>query len=160
MQERIAKCLVFTDDGRETPENLTSLLARQGLGAIRSVKAGECLDLLGVQDWRFLAIDANNDGRMALRVLSQSRQTWPDVPVLMFVRQGDIHTAVQAMKAGAFDCIEMPIDAVLLRAAINALDGYGNREAGDPLLALTRVERIVLCHVLDGRTNQIGRAHV
>jgi two-component system response regulator FixJ len=154
MQESIAKCLVFASEGRETVDTLIPLLAKQGICVTPSMQASECLGSLGACHWRFLAIDASGETHDSLHVLSQARHAWPDIPALVLVKRGDTHTAVQAMKAGAFDCIEVPIEMALLHSAIDALDGRDDRASGDPLHILTRVERIVLCHVLDGRTNR------
>jgi two-component system, LuxR family, response regulator FixJ len=154
MQESIAKCLVFTSEASGTAETVASLLTEQGIYVTQSAQADECLCSLGMRNWRFLAIDASGKTGDFLHLLSQAHQTWPDIPALVLVKQGDTHTAVQAMKAGAFDCVEVPVDAALLRSAVDALDGQQDREPGDPLHALTRVERIVLSHILDGRTNR------
>ena len=154
MPERITKCLVLTGEERGSLPDLTSLLAEQGVCATLSAGLGECFSLLCAHEWHFLALDACAERKKAFHVLSQARQTWPDVPVLVFVKHGDIRTTVDAMKAGAFNCIEIPIDANLFRAAIRTLEGRGSRPPDDPLRSLTRVERIVLCHVLEGRTNR------
>jgi DNA-binding NarL/FixJ family response regulator len=154
MQESIAKCLVLTSEVSETAETVASLLTEQGICVTQSAQVDECLCSLGTRNWRFLAIDASGKTGDSLPLLSQAHQTWPDIPVLVLVKQGDTHTAVRAMKAGAFDCVEVPVDAALLRSAVDALDGQQDREPSDPLHALTRVERIVLSHILDGRTNR------
>lgn len=159
MHESIAKCLVFTSDGRETAERLVSLLREQGIRVVRSTRADECLGSLDAHGWRFLAVDATVETEVSLDVLARARQSWPDLPVLAMVNQGDTHTAVQAMKAGAFDCVETPIDAAVLRSTVDAMNDRKGRRSDDPLQTLTRVERIVLSHVLEGRTNrEIGDA--
>jgi len=159
MHESITKCLVFTSDDREAAERLVSLLREQGIRVARSTRADECLGSLGAHGWRFLAVDATGETKASLDVLARARQSWPDIPVLAMVNQGDTRTAVQAMKAGAFDCVEAPIDAVALRSTVDAMNDREGRQSDDPLQTLTRVERIVLSHVLEGRTNrEIGDA--
>ena len=152
--EGVAGCLMFAADGVETAGTLASLLGEQGICVTRSVQCDECLDLLGTRRWRLLVIDATGAARNSLDVLSQSRRVCPDVPVLVLVEQGDMETAVQATKAGAADCIGTPITTARLLSAVAALDGQASREAHDPRANLTPVERIVLRHILDGRTNQ------
>lgn len=79
---------------------------------------------------------------------------YPWVPSIVLVRRGDVRSAVQAMKAGAADCLESPVDAKRLIAAIRSLSL--DKPSGHPCPngALTRTEKTVLCLVLEGRTSR------
>lgn len=89
------------------------------------------------------------------------------LPVVMMSGHGDVATAVRAMKLGAADIIEKPLEAEVLldtvRAALRAGPGApsaGNEGAGAALIArLTARERQVLDHILTGRKHrEIGLA--
>jgi FixJ family two-component response regulator len=58
------------------------------------------------------------DGLDLLRHLQDSRNH--DLPVILITGYGDIRLAVTAMKAGAIDFLEKPIDTTLLLEAIDA----------------------------------------
>jgi DNA-binding NarL/FixJ family response regulator len=58
------------------------------------------------------------------------------------------------MKAGAADCVEAPIAPARLLAAVAAMRERADRRSDDLRMPLTRGERIVLRHVLEGRTTR------
>ena len=154
MPDGVAQCLMLVNGGGGVAETLTSALGRRGVRVTRAVQPRECLDLLATRRWGCLAVDADGAADEVLDVLSQSRRVHPEVPVLVLVRHGDTRTAVQAMKAGAADCVETPIDtARLVAAVIDLCRQAADASSGchDPL---TPMERTVLEHVLAGRTNQ------
>ncbi|HEX2582245.1 MAG TPA: sigma-54 dependent transcriptional regulator [Dongiaceae bacterium] len=58
-----------------------------------------------------------------LNVLDRIKQEWPDVPVIMISGHGNIETAVNAIKRGAYDFIEKPFTAArMLMVVERALD--------------------------------------
>jgi len=138
------------------PATTDALAAALGtsMRLMQSVKPDECLDLLGTCAWRLLVLDATDRTDSVLDVLSKSRRVYPDVPALVLVRHGDTQTAVQAMKAGASDCLEMPAEPALLQAAVESLCRHTPPKPVGRRAALTHAEQVVLGHILEGRTNQ------
>jgi two-component system, NtrC family, nitrogen regulation response regulator NtrX len=58
-----------------------------------------------------------------IEVLNHTMKDHPDVPVVMISGHGDIDTAVEAIKTGAFDFIQKPLDLNRLMVTVrNALD--------------------------------------
>ncbi len=133
---------------------LAALLGEWGIGLTACTEQGKCPDLLRTRHWRFLVIDAGADPACPLNVLSQSRRVRPDVPVLVLVQQGDTQTAVRAIKAGAADCLEIPIRPAALHTAVAALEAQANCPAHHLWMRLTPVEQIILRHILDSHTNR------
>jgi FixJ family two-component response regulator len=155
MHESVAGCLLFANDGSQTVERLTCLLRERGIYVAQAAERDECLALLDARRWRWLVIDADGTRSNGLGVLSQSRRVRPEVPALVLVRRGDTQTAVQAIKAGAADCLETPIATGPLFAVLNALGGPGGAASHyPPVVNLTRMERLVLGHILDNCTNR------
>ena len=138
------------------PATTDALAAALGtsMRLMQSVKPDECLDLLGTCAWRLLVLDATDRTDSVLDVLSKSRRVYPDVPALVLVRHGDTQTAVQAMKAGASDCLEMPAEPALWQAAVESLCRQTSLKPVGRRAALTHAEEVVLGHILEGRTNQ------
>lgn len=106
------------------------------------------------------------DGLETLRLM---RDRGPVPPVIMITGEGDIPSAVEAMKLGAFDFEEKPIDDDLLigliekagSAAADRMEAATRAAAEAPsrLDNLTERERQVLRGLLDGDTNkEIARA--
>ena len=78
----------------------------------------------------------------------------PWVPVLIMTDDGDVRTAVRAMKAGAVDLIERPLnkdDLIRMVESILQKDVLSNACVGKPL---TAVQMRVLKMVIDGKSNK------
>jgi len=87
-----------------------------------------------------------------------------ELPFIVITGHGDVSTAVRALKAGAADFIEKPIDGKLLLAAVEkaAARQRSSRQTSDALArarqkiqALTPRERDVLQHLVEGSPNKI-----
>lgn len=90
-----------------------------------------------------------------MELLHAVKKAFPWIPVVMMTAYADIPTSVHAVKAGAFDFIEKPVDEdnlldVVEAALLKRVDLH------DPLVGkpLTRTERIVLCLILEGISNK------
>ena len=87
----------------------------------------------------------------------------PDLPVIVITAQGDVQTAVRAMKAGAVDFIEKPYcDDALITAIESALNtGAANGRAADIAAAAVLIdtlsprEREVLEALVAGQPNKV-----
>ena len=77
-------------------------IAATGSDAIRKLAEGR----------RYVAVltDLRLPGADGIAVLKQARESDPDCPVIMMTAYGTIENAVEAMKLGAFDFIQKPID--------------------------------------------------
>jgi FixJ family two-component response regulator len=113
-----------------------------------------CLERLHDRDCCLLVIytDGGVDDTVAL--IEASRDVLPPPSVLVLVPHDDIATAVRAMKAGATDCLEKPVDEGRLLATMENL--LGRRQWSDPLLraTLSRTEIAVLYALMEGKTNR------
>jgi two-component system response regulator FixJ len=84
------------------------------------------------------------------------------LPVIMMTGEGDIQTAVRAIKAGAVDFIEKPFDGERLLAAIEGAladawhtdRGRESIEASRRIAMLSRREREVLDGLVAGHSNK------
>lgn len=87
-----------------------------------------------------------------------------DLPFVVITGHGDVSSAVRALKAGAVDFIEKPIDGELFIAAVDKsiskrLLHYQNHNsvsiAREKVAALTPRERDVLIQIVEGSPNKI-----
>ena len=63
---------------------------------------------------------ANHDGGDAgMRVLDLATQLQPDAETIMVTAHGDVPTARDAFKHGAFDFVEKPLDLIVFRSVVN-----------------------------------------
>jgi two-component system response regulator FixJ len=110
-----------------------------------------------------ILLDVQMPGMDGLEVQSRLRELEVSLPVIVMTGQGDVQTAVRAMKAGAADFIEKPFDdEVFLTAIETALASNGNvdrdheaMKAAQRVATLSRREREVLEALMAGRSNKI-----
>jgi DNA-binding NtrC family response regulator len=83
-------------------ETMEAEIAPTGSDAIRRLAEGR----------RYMAVltDLRLPGADGIAVLKQARESDPDCPVIVMTAFGTIENAVEAMKLGAFDFIQKPID--------------------------------------------------
>ena len=82
--------------------------------------------------------DVRMPGMSGLETLRQTRRDWPSLPVLLVTAYADIHDAVGAMRDGALNYLEKPIDLDELLASVRQALGE------KPLAAPTEVETPLL----------------
>jgi two-component system response regulator FixJ len=113
-------------------------------------------------------LDVHLPDMSGLEVQAQLHKLRNDLPVIVMTGQGDIHTAVRAMKAGAADFLEKPYSDHALLKVIEAAFAKENRvdrsseieDAVRRLAILTPRERDVLDGLLAGRPNKLIAYHL
>lgn len=110
-----------------------------------------------------LITDVRMPGVSGLQLLETIRENRFMLPVIVLTAHGDVMTAVRAMKAGAFDFLEKPVnDQKLLDLIESAIEhDRKNRQAQqalsyalDKFETLTPREKDVMKHVVDGLSNK------
>ncbi len=159
--------VVIVDDDLYFCETLCLLLQSDGVRAV-SFPSGEAflakLDTLVSPDEPIcVLIDAYLGGMSGFDVLEAIQHTGSSIVPIMITGNGDVRMAVQAMKAGALDFIEKPIDVPGLRTAIDRAFASGpavppdqelKLEAAKRFEKLTPREREVLDRILAGQPNK------
>jgi RNA polymerase sigma factor (sigma-70 family) len=102
-------------------------------------------------------------GMDGLSLQAQMQAKGISLPVIMMTAFGDVATARAALKGGAVDFLEKPIDVELLHKAVNeALDRdradcireFEKKELQSRLEALTEREKQILNLVVEGKHNR------
>lgn len=123
----------------------------------------EMLERLAHARPRCLVLDLGLPGPDGLEVFRMLRDRGESIPVVFIAGEGDVRSSVAAMKAGAIDFLQKPLDAdVLLQAVMCGLARDAElrsvharaEHARDCLATLTRREREVLFHVASGKSNK------
>jgi two-component system response regulator FixJ len=110
-----------------------------------------------------MLLDVQMPGMDGIELLGRLSEQGIRLPVIVVTGHGDVRTAVMAMKAGAVDFIEKPIDDALLLAAIDAAMTENklasrDREAAqavEQMALLSPRERQVLDAIAVGRPNKL-----
>ena len=83
-----------------------------------SERATSGLRKLATNDYDAVISDIKMPGMDGLTFLGHVRETFPDVPTLLITGHGQLDLAVQALRSGAFDLIQKPLDRDHLTAAL------------------------------------------
>jgi DNA-binding NtrC family response regulator len=114
MQTRI----LVIDDDRDMCELLEESLGRAGYQVTWRTRGDEGLDLLREQDFDVIITDLNLDGASGIDLCKRFTENRPDTPVIVITAFGDMTAAVSAIRAGAHDFINKPLDMTVLERAI------------------------------------------
>jgi len=112
--------VTIVDDDAGVRDSLSLLLGLHGY-AVRAYASGEALLEAVRDDWRgCLLIDLRMPGMDGLALQAALAKRAIALPVIILTAHGDAANARAALKAGAFDFLEKPVDDTLLIEMIEA----------------------------------------
>jgi two-component system nitrogen regulation response regulator NtrX len=118
----MAKILVI-DDEKSIRNTLTEILAAEDHEVLSAEDGPSGLALYGANAYDVVLCDIKMQEMDGMEVLEKILEQPQDVPVIMISGHGDIEIAVEAIKKGAFDFLEKPLDLNRLLITIrNALE--------------------------------------
>ena len=146
--------LFIFDHDMSTVHYLTDQSGSLGV-AVRSFDDGErCLEQLQNSDCHLIFADLDVVKLAGDNFLSVLTETAPWVPVIVTASSPSISDTVGVMKAGAVDFLEKPVSPSTWEQAVREhILGYDS-PARELFAALTENERIILCLLLLGWSNQ------
>ena len=101
--------ILIVDDEESIRYSLRGILEDEGHHILEAETGEAALDLLKSEVPDIVFLDIWLPGVDGLSVLDRIGESLPDLPVVMISGHGNIETAVQAIKKGAFDFIEKPL---------------------------------------------------
>jgi len=110
--------ILVVDDDKTIRRTLKYQLEKGGYEAVCAGGGDECIYHLKQREIDLVLLDIKLPGTDGLDVLKQIRQINSDLPVIMVTAHGSIESAVNAMKAGAYEYIEKPINFVVMMIKI------------------------------------------
>ncbi len=118
---RTRQSVYIVDDDEGVRDSLALLLRLNGYAPLPFASGEEFLEAIetGPSDGIAL-LDLRMPGMSGPQVQSELRARKRQIPVIVLTAHGDASSARNALKAGAFDFIEKPVDDVLLIATIEA----------------------------------------
>jgi len=152
------------DDDMTFRQSLEALLEADGFKTATYASGRAILDVVSQLTEGCILLDIQMPGMDGLELQSRLRELGIRLPVIVMTGQGDVPTAVRAMKAGAVDFIEKPFGEVPLLAAIEtALSAVTARTSGEQsaseavarIATLSPRERQVLEGIVLGRASKV-----
>jgi RNA polymerase sigma factor (sigma-70 family) len=112
--------VTIVDDDAGVRDSLSLLLGLHGY-AVRTFASGEALLEAVRNEWRgCLLVDLRMPGMDGLALQATLKERNVGLPVIILTAHGDAGNARAALKAGAFDFLEKPVDDTLLIEMIEA----------------------------------------
>jgi len=115
--------ILVIDDERAIRNSLKEILEYEKYAVDLSENANRALELVKTNEYDIILCDIKMPEMDGLELLPLLVEWHPDTPVVMISGHGNIDTAVEAIKKGAYDFIEKPLDLNRLLITIkNAMD--------------------------------------
>ncbi|MDB5191634.1 MAG: sigma-54-dependent Fis family transcriptional regulator [Segetibacter sp.] len=119
----MAATILIIDDERAIRKTLTEILGFEGYKIEEAVDGDEGLKKFQATTYDVVLCDIKMPKMDGIEFLTKATEINPDVPIIMISGHGNIETAVEAVKKGAFDYISKPPDLNRLLITIrNARD--------------------------------------
>lgn len=158
------KIVAVVDDDSDVRDSLGTLLEVAGYRVNTYADAADFLAAENVHEAACALIDVNMPGIDGLQLQEEIRKRQIFVPVIIVTGNGDIPLAVRAMRAGAADFIEKPVDQGHLLKSIEKAIALGREQrhavattedAVSRIESLTPREKEVLRLIALGHPNKV-----
>ncbi len=102
--------ILVVEDRDSLRKLLDRALRQEGYQVESAADASDGIRLLREQPFDLVLTDLKLPSGSGIEVLEASREAQPHVPVVVLTAYGTVHTAVEAMKLGAADFLEKPVE--------------------------------------------------
>jgi two-component system, NtrC family, response regulator len=110
--------VLIVDDELNIRRVLAAMLKREGYEVTTAADGEQALAVLQKTPVHVVVTDLVMPRMSGLALLERAQAEFPDVPVIMITAHGTVDSAVQALKAGAFDYITKPFEQEELKKVI------------------------------------------
>ncbi len=115
--------ILVIDDERSIRNTLKDILEYEKYEVDLAEDGNKAIEKIRTAEYDIVLCDIKMPGLDGIEVLERMNMLTPDTPVVMISGHGNIDTAVESIKKGAFDYIEKPLDLNRLLITIrNAMD--------------------------------------
>ena len=120
----------IVDDDRSIRWVLEKALAREGIAYRTFASANEVQQALEQSRPQVLVSDIRMPGESGIALLTEVKQRFPEVPVIIMTAYSDLDSAVAAFQGGAFEYLPKPFDIDHAIALIRRASAEGRPVAG------------------------------
>lgn len=111
---------LIIDDEPDILELLDITLTRMGISADRAENLSVARKLLATNRYQLCLTDMRLPDGNGIELVKEIQHQHPQTPVVVFTAHGNMDTAIEAMKAGAYDFITKPVDLEQLRQLVTS----------------------------------------
>ncbi len=102
--------ILVVDDERGQREILNTILKKEGYHVVDVPGAREAQEMLGREEFDIILTDLKMQGISGMQLLEDVLDHNPNQCIVMMTAHGTVDSAVEAMKKGAFDYLEKPLE--------------------------------------------------
>ena len=110
MKKKRQHSVFFVDNEPQIREIITTDLKTLGCNVTPVASAEDCLKQVPNQKCHLLITDVNMPGMNGLALLNKIQHIAPWIPVMIISGYGDVPMSVKAIKQGAVDFLEKPLN--------------------------------------------------
>jgi DNA-binding NtrC family response regulator len=114
MREGINARVLVVDDDEQFLDVVSRRLKGRGLRVATVTSGEEALSAIEGKVFDMVVLDLMMPGLSGIETLRYLKEKQPDLQVIMLTGRGDIEVGIEAMKLGAEDLIEKPVDLQVL----------------------------------------------
>jgi len=123
---------LIIDDEPDIRELLEITLNRMEVDTCSAADLAQARDLLAAEDFDLCLTDMRLSDGNGIDFIRHIQQTKPEIPVAMITAHGNMESAIEALKAGAFDFVSKPVDLQVLRSLVTTALKLGNKSPDAP----------------------------
>ena len=114
--------ILIIDDDKAVQTVLAEILRQDGYDLLFAYNGIEAIRILKNEPVDVVFLDVRLPGKGGIEVLEEIKAEWNEVEVVLISGHATVETAVKAIKLGAYDCLEKPLDmSRVLTIARNAV---------------------------------------
>ncbi len=139
---------LIVDDEPDIRELLELTLGRMNIDTRSAANLSDARALLAENNFNLCLTDMRLPDGDGLELVETIQNDHPELPVAVITAHGNMETAVQALKVGAFDFVSKPVDLQILRNLVNSALKLGDfpkrdRRSRDTLLGDSAVMQTI-----------------
>jgi two-component system OmpR family response regulator len=111
--------VLLVDDEEEFVETLAERMRNRGMDVETSNSGSAALDLIDDDSYDVVVLDLKMPGMDGLEALARIKKRRPEIQVVLLTGHATVEKGVEAMKRGALEFLEKPIDLSKLSEVIH-----------------------------------------
>ncbi|MCW8839835.1 MAG: sigma-54 dependent transcriptional regulator [Gammaproteobacteria bacterium] len=112
--------ILIVDDEPDIRELLALTLSRMNLDSRGAETLQEARTLLGADHFALCLTDMRLPDGSGIELVRHMQEHYPGIPVAMITAHGNMSSAIEALKAGAFDFLNKPVELQTLRDLVTS----------------------------------------
>ena len=117
--------ILIADDEIFIREGLQEALQKPNYAVATAADGNQARQLLAERDFHLVILDLRMPGPSGMELLEEIREQHADTQCIILTAHGNVTTAVEAMRKGAYDFVTKPVDLAHLRLMVDrALDRF------------------------------------